>query len=135
MIFEIAIQRIVIDQKTGNDKTVKELYFVNNVELFAEAELKGLELYTNNADVIAVRISAIREFVNARTSDEQSIFVATIEDVFTSEDGDEKVVKYKVALFAKDIHDATRITSEYMRMGISDMSLVGMKRTKFIDIL
>ena len=43
MIFEIAIQRIVIDKKSGNDKMVKELYFVNNVELFAEAELiKGV---------------------------------------------------------------------------------------------
>lgn len=35
MIFEITIQRIVIDKKSGNDKMVKELYFVNNVELFA----------------------------------------------------------------------------------------------------
>ena len=84
--------------------------------------------------MIAVRISAIREFVNVRTSDEQSIFVATIEDVFTNEDGEKKVMKYKVALFAKDIYDVTRIIGEYMR-GISDMSLVGMKRTKFIDIL
>lgn len=135
MYFEIAIQRIIIDPKSGNDKTIKELYFVDKVELFGEAEMRGLELYPNNADVIAVKISSIREFVNTRTSDEQSIFVATIEDIFTSGDGEEKVMKYKVAIFAKDIHDATRITSEYMKMGISDMSLVGMKRTKFIDIL
>jgi hypothetical protein len=135
MYFEIAIQRIIIDPKSGNDKTIKELYFVDKVELFGEAEMRGLELYPNNADVIAIKISSIREFVNTRTSDEQSIFVATIEDIFTSDDGEEKVMKYKVALFAKDIHDATRITSEYMKMGISDMNLVGMKRTKFIDIL
>ena len=134
MIFEIAIQRIVIDKK-GNDRNVTEKWFVENCELFGEAEMKGLELYTNNADVVAVKISSILEFVNRRTLEEQSIFVATIENVITSEDGDEKVMKYKVALFAKDIHDATRITSEYMRMGISDMSLVGIKRTKFIDIL
>ena len=135
MYFEIAIQRIIIDPKSGNDKTIKELYFVNKVELFGEAEMRGLGLYPNNADVIAIKISSIREFVNTRISDEQSIFVATIEDIFTSDDGEEKVMKYKVALFAKDIHDATRITSEYMKMGISDMNLVGMKRTKFIDIL
>jgi len=135
MYFEIAIQRIIIDPKSGNDKTIKELYFVDKVEFFGEAEMRGLELYPNNADVIAVKISSIREFVNTRTNDEQSIFVATIEDIFTSDDGEEKAMKYKVALFAKDIHDATRITSEYMKMGISDMNLVGMKRTKFIDIL
>lgn len=135
MFFEIVIQRVIIDPKSGNDKTIKELYFVDKVELFGEAEMRGLELYPNNADVIAVKISSIREFVNTRTSDEQSIFVATIEDIFTGDDGEEKVMKYKVALFAKDIHDATRITGEYMKMGISDMNLVGMTRTKFIDIL
>lgn len=134
MIFEITLSRIIMDKK-GNDRSISEKYYVDNIELFGEAEMRGIELYANNSDVVAVKISSIKEFINKRVDDEQSIFVATIEDVITSEDGDEKVMKYKVALFAKDIHDATRITSEYMRMGISDMSLVGMKRTKFIDIL
>lgn len=134
MIFEITIQRIVID-KRGNDKSVLERYYVENVELFGEAEMKGLELYANNADVVAVKISSILEFVNRRTSDEQSIFVATLESVFIDENEVEKTTRYKVALFAKNIQDATNITLEYMKGGVEDMTLIGMKRTKFIDIL
>lgn len=135
MIFEITIQRIIIDEKSGNDKTINERYFVDKIELFGEAELKGLELYPNNADVVSIRISPIKEFVNKRTNDEQSIYIATIEDVFTNDDGDEKVMKYKVALFANDIQDATSIASGYMQQGLSDLTLIGLKRTKFIDIL
>ena len=134
MFFEIAIQRIVLDKK-GNDKSVLERYFVENCELFGEAELKGLELYVNNADVIAVKISSIVEFVNRRTNDEQAIYVATLENVFVDENDVEKTTRYKVALFAKNIQDATNITLEYMKGGVEYMNLIGMKRTKFIDIL
>lgn len=135
MYFEIAIQRIIIDPKSGNDKTIKELYFVDKVELFGEAEMRGLELYPNNADVVAVKISSILEFVNRRTLEEQSIFVATLESVFVDENDVEKTTRYKVALFAKNIQDATNIVLEYQKGGVEDMTLIGMKRTKFIDIL
>lgn len=134
MIFEIIIQRIIID-KRGNDKSVLERYYVENVELFGEAEMKGLELYTNNADVVAIKYSSILEFINRRTSDEQSIFVATLESVFVDENEVEKTTRYKVALFAKNIQDATNIVLEYQKGGVEDMTLIGMKRTKFIDIL
>ena len=134
MIFEITIQRIVIDKK-GNDRNVTEKWFVENCELFGEAEMKGLELYTNNSDVVAVKISSILEFVNRRTLEEQSIFVATLESVFVDENDVEKTTRYKVALFAKNIQDATNIVLEYQKGGVEDMTLIGMKRTKFIDIL
>lgn len=134
MIFEIAIQRIVID-KRGNDKSVLERYYVENVELFGEAEMKGIELYTNNADVVAVKISSILEFVNRRTSDEQSIFVATLESVFVDENEVEKTTRYKVALFAKNIQEATSIVLNYQKGNTEDMTLIGIRKTKFIDIL
>ena len=134
MIFEIAIQRIVID-KRGNDKSVLERYYVENVELFGEAEMKGLELYSNNADVVAIKISPILEFVNRRTSDEQFLFNATLESVFTDENEVEKTMRYRVALFAKDIQEATNIVLDYQKGNTEDMTLIGIRKTKFIDIL
>ena len=134
MIFEITIQRIVID-KRGNDKSVLERYYVENVELFGEAEMKGLELYTNNADVVAIKISPILEFVNRRTSDEQFLFNATLESVFTDENEVEKTMRYRVALFAKNIQEATNIVLNYQKGNTEDMTLIGIRKTKFIDIL
>lgn len=134
MIFEITIQRIVID-KRGNDKSVLERYYVENVELFGEAEMKGLELYANNADVVAIKISPILEFVNRRTSDEQFLFNATLESVFTDENEVEKTMRYRVALFAKNIQEATNIVLNYQKGNTEDMTLIGIRKTKFIDIL
>ena len=134
MIFEIIIQRIVID-KRGNDKSVLERYYVENVELFGEAEMKGLELYANNADVVAIKISPILEFVNRRTSDEQFLFNATLESVFTDENEVEKTMRYRVALFAKNIQEATNIVLNYQKGNTEDMTLIGIRKTKFIDIL
>lgn len=134
MYFEIAIARVVVDKK-GNDRSVTEKWFVDKCELFGEAELKGIELYPNNADVVAIKISSIKEFINQRTSDEQAIFVATIESVTIDENEVEKSMRYKVALFAKSIQEATSVALKYMQGGLEDMTLIGMKRTKFIDIL
>lgn len=134
MIFEITIQRIVID-KRGNDKSVLERYYVENVELFGEAEMKGLVLYSNNADVVAIKISPILEFVNRRTSDEQFLFNATLESVFTDENEVEKTMRYRVALFAKNIQEATNIVLDYQKGNTEDMTLIGIRKTKFIDIL
>lgn len=134
MIFEIVIQRIVID-KRGNDKSVLERYYVENVELFGEAEMKGLELYTNNADVVAIKISPILEFVNRRTSDEQFLFNATLESVLIDENEVEKTMRYRVALFAKNIQEATNIVLNYQKGNTDDMTLIGIRKTKFIDIL
>ena len=134
MIFEITIQRIVID-KRGNDKGVLERYYVENVELFGEAEMKGLELYANNADVVAIKISPILEFVNRRTSDEQFLFNAVLESVFFDENEVEKTMRYRVALFAKNIQEATNIVLNYQKGNTEDMTLIGIRKTKFIDIL
>ena len=134
MIFEITIQRIVID-KRGNDKSVLERYYVENVELFGEAEMKGLELYANNADVVAIKISPILEFVNRRTSDEQFLFNAVLESVFFDENEVEKTMRYRVALFAKNIQEATNIVLNYQKGNTEDMTLIGIRKTKFIDIL
>lgn len=134
MIFEITIQRIVID-KRGNDKSVLERYYVENVELFGEAEMKGLELYANNVDVVAIKISPILEFVNRRTSDEQFLFNATLERVFIDENEVEKTMRYRVALFAKNIQEATNIVLDYQKGNTEDMTLIGIRKTKFIDIL
>lgn len=134
MIFEITIQRIVID-KRGNDKSVLERYYVENVELFGEAEMKGLELYANNADVVAIKISPILEFINRRTSDEQFLFNAVLESVFIDENEVEKTMRYRVALFAKNIQEATNIVLNYQKGNTEDMTLIGIRKTKFIDIL
>lgn len=135
MHFEISVKNIKQD-KNGNDKEVVDKYIVENQELFAEAEQKGLELPLRDPDVVAIRISAIREFANEPSGqDGEAIYIATIVDTFVDENGKEKKTKYKVALYALSTTNADKIVSEYMAQGLDDMECEKIEKTSFVDVI
>jgi hypothetical protein len=134
MLYEISSRRTVID-KRGNDKSLTEHFLVDKIELFAEAEQKGLELYNGENDIVAIKRSNIYEIVNKRKDDDERIYLASIESLFVDDDGNESTTKYVVALFAKNAQSATAIALDYMKQGLEDMELVGIKKSKFEDII
>lgn len=134
MLYEISSRRTVID-KRGNDKSLTEHFLVDKIELFAEAEQKGLELYNGENDIVAIKRSNIYEIVNKRKDDDERIYLATIESLFVDDDGNESTTKYVVALFAKTLQSATTIALEHLKMGLEDMTLVGIKKSRFEDII
>lgn len=134
MLYEISSRRTIID-KRGNDKSLTEHFLVDKIELFAEAEQKGLELYNGENDIVAIKRSNIHEIVNKRKDDDERIYLASIESLFVDDDGNESTTKYVVALFAKTLQSATTIALDYMKQGLEDMTLVGIKKSKFEDII
>lgn len=134
MLYEISSRRTVID-KRGNDKSLTEHFLVDKIELFAEAEQKGLELYNGENDIVAIKRSNICEIVNKRKDDDERIYLASIESQFVDDEGNESSTKYVVALFAKNAQSATTIALDYMKQGLEDMELVGIKKSKFEDII
>ena len=134
MLYEISSRRTVID-KRGNDKSLTEHFLVDKIELFAEAEQKGLELYNGENDIVAIKRSNIYEIVNKRKDDDERIYLASIESLFVDDEGNESTTKYVVALFAKNAQSATAIALDYMKQGLEDMELVGIKKSKFEDII
>lgn len=135
MFFEVQVKLIKMNDK-GVDKPVTEKIIVKDVNLFSEAEFAAMQEYNGEADVVAMKISKIKEFVNSRSNDEEDIYFATIEDLFVNEStGEVKPILYSVALFAKNIDEAKDITNSYIKQGLSDMTLVAIKKTKFIDLI
>lgn len=135
MFYEISVKHTIVD-KNGNEKEVTDKYIVENCELFAEAEQKGLELPLNGQDVVAVKISAIREFANSPSGkDGEAIYIATIVDTFVNEDGSEKKTKYKVALYALSTTNADKVVSEYMAQGLDDMECEKIEKTSFVEVI
>lgn len=135
MFYEVTSKRTVIDLK-GRDKEIAEKYLFENIMFFAEAEQRAYEMFNNENNVIAIKQCKIMEFVNKRTDEEQSIYYATIESLFIDETtGEEKATKYVVGLFAKSVDEANTIVNNYMKQGLSDLTLVGIKRTKIVDLL
>lgn len=134
MFYEVISKRIIIDAK-GNDKEIAEKFIIDNCELCQEAEKVMLLEYNGENRCTSIKESNLREFVNERQDDDQAIFLATLEDVFVTDDGDEKATRYVVGLFANTVEEATKIMIEYMKQGLNNLSLMSIKKTKIVDLL
>lgn len=134
MYYLVKSKRTVPTDK-GVDKVIAENYLVDKCIFFAEAEVKMLEEYNNENEVVAMKQSKIREFVNNRIKEEQDIYIAIIEDIFVDDDANEKRIKYEVGMFAESVSDATRIVLDYMKQGIQDFELVKVYKTNIVDII
>lgn len=131
MLYEVSNKRTVIDKK-GRDKVITDNWVVSNCMLFAEAETAILSMELNS-DVVAISRSSISEFINTRTDDEQNIYLASIE-VVDDIDPDKKSKKV-VALFAMNMSEAFKISDTYVSKAISNETLIGVKKSKFIDLV
>lgn len=139
MIFETAIKTIVVDKK-GNDKVVTNRYIVENAEPFGEVESRLYEEFgnENGFEVATIKISKLREIVNEAPQGEMEckIYFATIIDRFYDADKDETTeTQYMVALHAHDINEAHQAVKQYISQGLEDMELVGLKCTKYLEVL
>lgn len=134
MFYEVISKRIIIDAK-GNDKEIAEKFIIDNCEFCQEAEKVMLLEYNGENRCTSIKESNLREFVNKRQDDNQAIFLATIEDVFVTDDGDEKATRYVVGLFANTVEEATKIMIEYMKQGLSNLQIIAIKKTKIVELL
>lgn len=133
MYYEIKL-RTEKENAKGEMKEVTE-HYITNVELFAEAEQKGMEMYNNECDVFSIVRSKVSEIVNeSDKTDENHFFKATIVDVYTDESGNEKETKYFVLVAAKDIPEANKRMEDYLRQGF-DMKLDGIVKTRILDVI
>ena len=133
MYYEIKL-RTEKENAKGEMKEVTE-HYITNVELFAEAEQKGMEMYNNECDVFSIVRSKVSEIVNeSDKTDENHFFKATIVDVYTDESGNEKETKYFVLVSAKDIPEANKRMEDYLKQGF-DMKLDGIVKTKILDVI
>ena len=139
MIFETSIKTTIVD-KNGNDKVLTSRYIVENAELFGEVEKKLYEEFGNETgfEVASIKISKLKEIINEAPQGETEckIYFATIIDKFYDADKDETTeTQYTVALHAHDINEAHKAIDQYMEQGMEDMELVGLKCTKYLEVL
>ena len=134
MYFEVTSRRTIIDSK-GNDKTITEKYLVDYCELCSEAECKVIEYLNDANDVVAVKQSNIKEFVNESTNDDDCIFIAVIESETVGNDGEITASKHTVGLYDTTLEKATTRLIDYMKQGLDDMKIISLKKTKLLGVL
>ena len=132
MLYEIKL-KVNKENDKGEMKEIIE-HFITDVELFAEAEAKGLEQYNGDCDVFSITRSKVIEIVNKK-EEGKAFYKATIISLSLDENGNEKENKYYNLVCAADITEANRIMQEHMRQGLEDMRLDAIQKTKIIDVI
>ncbi len=122
----------VIDSKV---KKKVETYLIDK-EVFAEAEYAVMNLlnsYQNEGtvssfEIVSLRQSVVREVVEQYEG--EGTFIASLRDTFLQDDGSEKVMRYKVLLWADNISEAMTHTREIAQQGY-DMQIDGLKEVSY----
>jgi hypothetical protein len=138
-MYEITITFVEVDSK-GNDRNRKQNLILEHAESFANAEEIGYDYGSGLTaiDVVSIKRSKLKEIVNEKPFGDETckIYVAQIVDHFVDVDTEEtKDIKYSVALFAHDMKEAHQAIEQYMKQGLEDMDLIGIKETNFTDVL
>ena len=136
--FEVKSRRTIIDQKSGNDKSITEAFFIENCTSWADAEDKMLTYFNSENEVVAMAISKVMDVVNCPTQEEKEeryVYRAVIATIYTDDDGNEKELKYPVLLWAKGFDNAMTIVNEYIAQGLEDMTLVSLQKTKIVEVI
>lgn len=128
MYYEIKTKR-----QDNEGKDISEC-FITNCDLFAQAELKGLEEHNNECDVISIKRSKITEIVNNK-EDDKYFFKATLVDTFTDDNGKEKEIKYYLLVCAKDTTEANKLILDHIKQGLQDFRLDAIQKTNIINLI
>lgn len=110
--------------------------FILDRELFSQAEYTVTELLENEKkngtvfdyEIQSLKCSSIKELATQYTG--ENTFVVTLTDIFTDDEGNEKPLKYKVLLWAKDLSEAWERTKEISEQGY-DMHIEGIKEVNY----
>lgn len=133
MLIEVKVKVArVIDSKIRK-KT--ETYLLEK-EVFAQAEYVVLAKLNNeqeqslvdNFEIQSLKLSSIKEVAD-QFSGEFS-FIATLKDIFHTDDGTEKAMKYKVLLWANSLTEANSNAQQLAREGY-DMQIEGIKQVDY----
>ena len=137
MIYEGTIKYETVTSR-GNTKIARESYLIENVDTFSQAEI-ALTIYAHalniqDVDVVSLKRSKIKEIANHGGKLKTPMFVATLTDVFTDDNGNEKETNYDIAFFAPNIQEAHNFIIYYTEQGYC-MEMRSLKQAKFIDVI
>lgn len=119
-------------------KSIKKVNtFLVDKEFFSEAEYTVTEYLNTLVDskqieefyITSLKESSIKEIYTKYQGD--NIFIATLVDVFIDDKGKEKLTKYKVLLWSKDLTDANKNVNDLTSQGY-DMRVEGIKQVEHI---
>lgn len=122
----------------GKVKKKIETYIIDE-EVFAQAEyavMSHLEQYKSDGEVedfeiTGLKLSIVKEIITQYEGDHT--FIATLRDTTLQGDGSEKIIKYKVLLWANNIAEAMTHTREIAQQDYN-MQIDGLKEVNYTHL-
>ena len=113
-----------------------ETFLVPDCDVFTNAEYIVLNALINeqeegtvdSSEILSLRQSPIKEVCSQFQG--ESAFIATLKDIFHEDDGTEKVLKYKVFLWANNLTEANHNVQLLAHEGY-DMQIEGIKQVDY----
>lgn len=110
--------------------------FILDKEVFAQAEYEvtsQLNAYLDQGtvadyEILGLKLSTVKEIITQYEGEYS--FIAALRDTFTQDDGTEKIIRYKILLWANNISDAMAHIREIARQGY-DMQIDSLKEVKY----
>lgn len=126
--------------ETGRLKKVTEEYLVDGAQTHGEAEdtgyKMGCEYNLASFDVVGVKRSSIKEFVNKEAEMEgRDIYVATTVMLEIDENGNETETSFDVGVYANTVDEATKEVNDYIKTRMGDFVVTSVKKTKILEVL
>lgn len=118
MLIEIKVRE---KRKNGDKYRKSVVTYLMEEEFFSEAESKLMTKFSaemvddEDYEILSLRQSQIKEVACQYTGGNN--YIATLKDLWTDDDGNEKALKYKVLLWADSLTDATKNATELQKQG------------------
>lgn len=125
----------IIDAKT---KRRTETYIIPNCELFVNAEHKVMQKLTEEqeagivecSEILSLKQSPIKEVCEETMPGSAFPFIVTLKDLFHDDNGNEKVLRYQVLLWANDLSQANQRAHQLSYQGY-DMQIESIKQVDY----
>lgn len=136
MLIEVKVRvSWIIDSKV---KKKLETYILDK-NIFAEAEYEVMALLSGymeegtveSFEILSLKTSAIKEIITQYQG--ESTFIIALRDTYLQDDGTEKILKYKVLLWADNISMAMSNARELASQGY-DMQIDGLREVNYIHL-
>lgn len=132
MLVEVKVKVARIIDNKIRKKT--ETFIVPNCELFVNAEHTVMNSLANDGNTVeeyqiqSLKLSQIKEIADQFSGEHN--YIATLKDIFHEDNGTEKVMKYKVLLWADNLTQANANVEQMAREGY-DMQIEGIKQVDY----
>lgn len=130
MLIEVKVKSVVKTKKESATYLVDKEFF-SEAEYAVTAYLNQLQASNTieSFEIQSLKMSPIKEIYHVNEG--FMPFIITLQDVFVSDDGTEKPLRYKILLYAADLSEANDRAQVIIREGYN-MIIEGIKQVNYI---